>query len=154
MANFLERIFGRNTATDSKADARQRLKFLLVHDRLDISPEKQQVLQNDLLKVISQHLDIEKDLVEVVVQRRSNENQIVAELTPVDDTEDINADLTDLDWVPEPTEKPKTTRRRTTKRKSTSERKPKTPRKTSTRKRSSKSSSTSKSEPATESPAE
>ena len=56
----------------SGAIARKRLKLLLVADKTDCSPEILEKMKDDLVHVISNYIEIEKDGIEIqVVQSRS-----------------------------------------------------------------------------------
>jgi cell division topological specificity factor len=54
--------------------AKERLRLVLVHDRTDISPQLMQDLKSDLIKVISNYMEIDEAALEVSLD--SNENQI------------------------------------------------------------------------------
>ena len=45
----------------SKNVAKERLKLVLVHDRVDCSPQLLNMIKDDILKVISNYAEIEED---------------------------------------------------------------------------------------------
>lgn len=49
----------------SKEVAKDRLKIILIHDRVKISPELLEMMKNDVLKVISKYVEIEDGTVDV-----------------------------------------------------------------------------------------
>lgn len=59
----LFKIFG-NKSTP-KDVAKDRLKLILIHDRTDFSPEILEMIKSDILKVISNYVDIDSEDVEV-----------------------------------------------------------------------------------------
>lgn len=73
MLEFITRIFGKDSSP-SKNVAKERLRLVLVHDRTDISPQLMQDLKSDLIKVISNYMEIDESALEVSLD--SNENQI------------------------------------------------------------------------------
>ena len=58
MASFFERLMGRREPS-SAASARERLQLVLVTDRSDLSPEKLEQMQAEIIQVIRSYLQIE-----------------------------------------------------------------------------------------------
>lgn len=77
--NFLQRLTGRGQPP-SKEVARDRLKLVLIHDRTDISPAIIENIKDEIINVISQHVDIDRDNVEIKLQSEENENRLVADI--------------------------------------------------------------------------
>jgi cell division topological specificity factor len=67
MGNFFN---GRKT---SKEVAKDRLKLVLVHDRINCSAKVLEMLKNDIIKVISNYLEIDDDSVEFQITHTSTE---------------------------------------------------------------------------------
>lgn len=59
MKDLINRFFQRNAK--SKDDAKQRLKFLLIHDQVDISPQTMENMKTEIMEVIGKYVDIETD---------------------------------------------------------------------------------------------
>ena len=51
------KIFGKSEKS-SREIARDRLKVVLIHDRANISPEVMEHLRDDIIKVISNYMEI------------------------------------------------------------------------------------------------
>ena len=68
MGNFFN---GRKTSKDV---AKDRLKLVLVHDRINCSAKVLEMLKNDIIKVISNYLEIEDDAVEFQITHTSTED--------------------------------------------------------------------------------
>ena len=79
MLDFLNRIFGRESAS-RKNVAKERLRLVLVHDRANVSPELLTSLKNDLIKVISNYLDIDEKSLEVTLDSNDNQVALVANI--------------------------------------------------------------------------
>jgi cell division topological specificity factor len=79
MANFFDRLFGRDTSSSAKA-AKERLQFVLIHDRTDISPAVMEQLKDEIIAVISKHVDINRAGVEINLSQTARENRLVANI--------------------------------------------------------------------------
>lgn len=79
MTNVLSRLVGR-AEPKSREVAKERLKFVLVHDRTDISPAVVEKLKDDIITVISKYVDFDRDEVNVQLTRDSRENRLVADI--------------------------------------------------------------------------
>ncbi|CCO07683.1 cell division topological specificity factor MinE [Desulforamulus hydrothermalis] len=79
MLEFLSRVFGRES-TGSKNVAKERLRLVLVHDRANISPELLSSLKNDLIKVISNYMEIDEQALEVSLDSNDQQVALVANI--------------------------------------------------------------------------
>ncbi|MBM4421817.1 MAG: cell division topological specificity factor MinE [Chloroflexi bacterium] len=79
MTNFFRRLTGRSQPP-SKDVARDRLKLVLIHDRTDVSPAIIENIKDEIITVISKHVDIDRDGVEIKLQQEDNENRLVADI--------------------------------------------------------------------------
>lgn len=83
MAGFFDRMLGRNNKNGARSasTAKQRLQFVLVHDRINLPPEKLREMKEELLQVISRYVSVSRDKVEIALeQRERGHNIIVAEI--------------------------------------------------------------------------
>ncbi|WP_242865324.1 cell division topological specificity factor MinE, partial [Clostridium sp. ATCC 25772] len=63
-----------NESKTSKNVAKERLKLVLVHDRIDCSPQLLDLIKSDILKVIANYAEIEEDGLEIkMAKSRSDE---------------------------------------------------------------------------------
>ena len=62
-----------NDSKTSKNVAKERLKLVLVHDRVDCSPQLLDMIKNDILKVIANYAEIEEDGLEVKMSKTRGE---------------------------------------------------------------------------------
>lgn len=72
-------MFRRKTKS-SQDIAAQRLRLVLTHDRANISPGMLEVLKDEIIAVISKHLDIETDKVIVDFTEDNRETRLVADI--------------------------------------------------------------------------
>lgn len=64
----------------SAASAKERLQLVLIHDRTDLTPAELNALKDDLLDVISRHVDIEPDAVRIGLERDGRSQRLVADI--------------------------------------------------------------------------
>ncbi len=77
--SFLSRLTGRQPP--SKQVAKDRLKLVLIHDRTDVSPAVMEQLKDEIIAVISKHMDIDRDGVEIKISDESaTESRLVADI--------------------------------------------------------------------------
>jgi cell division topological specificity factor len=78
MAGFLDRVFGRQPK--SAQQAKERLKLVLVHDRTDISPGVLESLKDELIAVISRHVEIDPAAVKIEMAQEGREQRLIADI--------------------------------------------------------------------------
>ncbi|HHU62659.1 MAG TPA: cell division topological specificity factor MinE [Clostridiales bacterium] len=77
----LFRFFSKDD-TASKNIAKERLKLLLVHDRTNVSPQFLNMVKADIIKVVSDYIEIDHSGLEVRLGRhRKSDDTIVSTLT-------------------------------------------------------------------------
>ena len=76
---FLERLI-KSKPQSSREVAKERLQLVLVHDRTQISPQLLQVLKDEIIAVISKHVAIDRDGVEVNFTRNRRESRLQADI--------------------------------------------------------------------------
>ena len=68
----LFKIFSNESKT-SKNVAKERLKLVLVHDRVDCSPKLLELIKSDILNVIANYAEIEEDGLEIKMSKSRSE---------------------------------------------------------------------------------
>ena len=79
MSSFFDRLLGRGPSSSAQA-AKERLQFVLIHDRTDISPAIMEQLKDEISAVISKHVDINRAGVEINLTQNARENRLVANI--------------------------------------------------------------------------
>lgn len=79
MMTFLERLFGRREPPSGSV-AKDRLRLVLTQDRAGISPALLDTLKDEIIVVISRHVDIDVDGVKVTVTQSNRESSLVADI--------------------------------------------------------------------------
>ncbi len=77
MGSFFDRITGRKQSAKS---AKERLQLVLIHDRTDMTQVELEALRDDILAVISRHVDIDSGAVRIDVERDGREQRLVADI--------------------------------------------------------------------------
>ncbi len=78
MSSWLERLTGKKAS--SADEAKERLKLVLIHDRTDLTPGQLEVLKNELLDVISKHVEIDPGAVRIDMAQEGREQRLVADI--------------------------------------------------------------------------
>ncbi len=77
---FFERLMGRRDKSSSGRVAKERLRLVLAHDRADISPALLDTLKDEIVAVISRHVAIDADGVQVTFSQSARESSLVADI--------------------------------------------------------------------------
>ncbi len=80
--NVLNRLFGRKEASGNVA--KNRLQFVLVHDRVNLSPGKMDQLKDDLIQVISKYVEIDREHMDISLTREDDQNLLIANIPLVE----------------------------------------------------------------------
>lgn len=76
---FLDRILGRREPPSSEI-AKERLKLVLVHDRISISAATLDKMKDELITVISRYVEIEPEGVQVTFTQSRYQSRLVADI--------------------------------------------------------------------------
>jgi cell division topological specificity factor len=74
--DFLQKLLGHKQPASGQL-AKERLKLVLVHDRVKMSPQMLQTLKDELIAVISKHLDVDQAGVQITI---GDGNRLVADI--------------------------------------------------------------------------
>lgn len=90
MSSFLDRILGR-VNRGSGNTAKERLQFILVHDRINLPPERLQAMKAEILEVISKYVAVDQENVDIFLEQRDRDSLIRAEIPFTGGTEQDEA---------------------------------------------------------------
>lgn len=68
------------TRKRSAESAKERLQLVLVHDRTDLTTTQLEALKDDLLRAISQYIDIDREAVQIGLERDGRSQRLVADI--------------------------------------------------------------------------
>lgn len=80
--SFLDRLFGRSQPNSSQV-AKERLQVVLTSDRTNISPALLEVLRDDIIRSISEHVEIDRSGIELSVSQGRGFHRVVADIPVV-----------------------------------------------------------------------
>lgn len=69
--------FGQKRSAQS---AKERLQLVLIHDRTDLTPAEFDALKDELLEVISRHVDIDPSGVTIDVEHDGRSQRLIADI--------------------------------------------------------------------------
>jgi cell division topological specificity factor len=78
--NKIKEFFQRGAQPTSRQAAKQRLQLVLVHDRNQIEPGMLELIKDEIIAVISQHLDVDRNGVQVHFTEGERESKLVADI--------------------------------------------------------------------------
>ncbi len=78
MAGWLDWLMGQKTK--SAGQAKDRLKLVLINDRTDLTTEELEMLKNELLEVISRHIEIDPTAVNITMAQEGREQRLLADI--------------------------------------------------------------------------
>ena len=97
--SIINRFFGRDDAEISKNVAKERLRLVLVHDRLDGSEQIMNALRVDLINVIGKYFGIDEKALEVSLSRETDGMALVANI-PIRRQKAANLESTEAEDKP------------------------------------------------------
>lgn len=75
---LFDRLLGRPHASGSKEDAKSRLKLLLVHDQVDLTPSQMEAMKAEILEVVARYAEVDTSRVELKLERADNGISVVS----------------------------------------------------------------------------
>jgi cell division topological specificity factor len=78
--NKIKSLFQRTPEPSSRDAAKQRLQLVLVHDRNQIEPGMLEIIKDEIIAVISKHVDIDRTHVQVNFTEGERESRLVADI--------------------------------------------------------------------------
>ena len=77
--SFWESLFGQRRPS-SREVAKERLQLVLIHDRVNISPQLLQTMKDELIKVISKYVEIDHEGVRVDLTQSRRSSRLKADI--------------------------------------------------------------------------
>lgn len=78
MADWMKQITGGKK--QSAVDAKERLKLVLIHDRTELTVDELEQMKNELLEVISRHVEIDTQAVRITMNQDGREQRLTADI--------------------------------------------------------------------------
>ena len=80
---MFEQLFGTRRKKSSGKTAKDRLQLVLVQDRVKLSPERMEMLKDDLIEVISKYVEIDRSGIEITLASEGRNNHLMADIPVV-----------------------------------------------------------------------
>ena len=71
------KLFQRKRSAES---AKERLQLVLIHDRTNLTSDELTALKDEILEVISRHVDIDTQAVQIAVEHDGRSQRLVADI--------------------------------------------------------------------------
>lgn len=68
----LSKLFGKTK--NSKDVAKERLKLVLIHDRANVSPQFLEMLKSEIIKVITNYMDVDEAALDIQLTRTKSDD--------------------------------------------------------------------------------
>jgi cell division topological specificity factor len=78
MANFFDRLLNRQPK--SATLAKERLQLVLINDRTSMTAQSLSDLKDDLINVVSRHVEIDRDAVRVEMHKEGRSQRLIANI--------------------------------------------------------------------------
>jgi cell division topological specificity factor len=80
MPGLFETLFGRSNKGTSGSTAKARLQLVLLHDRINLPPEKMDAMKAEILQVIKKYVSVDEGGVDFALHNRERLPAIVANI--------------------------------------------------------------------------
>lgn len=78
MTDFIDRLLGRNRKSANQA--KERLHLVLIHDRTNLTNSALEALKDELIDVISRHIDIDPEAVIIEMNKDGRQQRLIADI--------------------------------------------------------------------------
>ncbi len=78
MSSFIDRLTNRNRKSANQA--KDRLQLVLIHDRTNLSSVVLETMKDEIIAVITRHIDIEPDMVKIEINKDGRQQRLIADI--------------------------------------------------------------------------
>jgi len=78
--SFLERFFGARSSQGSKDEAKARLKMVLMHDQVDLTPAQLEAMKTELVAVIARYVEVDQENVDLRLEKAENRVSVISKV--------------------------------------------------------------------------
>lgn len=82
MMDLIQKFFANNgrDKVASKNIAKERLQFVLVQDKLEISPRNLEKIKDELIAVLSKYVEIDRECIDITLNKIDTSTAIIANI--------------------------------------------------------------------------
>ena len=77
MKSIIDRLTGRDKSASA---AKERLQFVLIHDRTELPPGVMDSMRDEIIDVISRHIQVDRESVQIKIQQEGRQQFLLAEI--------------------------------------------------------------------------
>ncbi len=78
MGSLMDRLSGKKRK--SAYQAKERLQLVLIHDRTNLSQSVLETMKDEIIEVISRHIDIAPDDVRIAINKDGRQQRLIADI--------------------------------------------------------------------------